>query len=144
MENYAHILVAIDFTDKIESVIGRAQQLAGFSQARMSFIHVVEPAPVDFLDQSLLVDINLEELILKNAHDKMRQLADKYQIDENHYWIKIGSVKSEILHTVEEQHVDLLVVGSHGRHGLELLLGSTANAVLHGASCDVLAVRIKD
>ena len=144
MENYAHILVAIDFTDKIESVIGRAQQLVEFNQARMSFIHVVEPAPVDFLDQSLLVDINLEELILKNARDKMQQLADKYQIDESHYWIKIGSVKSEILHTVEEQNVDLLVVGSHGRHGLELLLGSTANAVLHGASCDVLAVRIKD
>ena len=35
-----------------------------------------------------------------------------------------------------------LVVGSHGRHGLALLLGSTANAVLHGAPCDVLAVRI--
>jgi len=34
------------------------------------------------------------------------------------------------------------VVGSHGRHGLALLLGSTANGVLHGASCDVLAVRV--
>ena len=37
---------------------------------------------------------------------------------------------------------DLIVVGSHGRHGLALLLGSTANGVLHGATCDVLAVRV--
>jgi len=34
-----------------------------------------------------------------------------------------------------------VVIGSHGRHGVQLLLGSTANAV-HGASCDVLAVRM--
>jgi universal stress protein A len=39
--------------------------------------------------------------------------------------------------------VDLIVIGSHGREGIQRLLGSTANAVLHGAPCDVLAVRIK-
>jgi universal stress protein A len=35
-----------------------------------------------------------------------------------------------------------VVVGSHGRHGLALLLGSTANGVLHGSPTDVLAVRV--
>jgi universal stress protein A len=35
-------------------------------------------------------------------------------------------------------------VGSHGRHGLALLLGSTANSVLHGSPCDVLAVRVRE
>ena len=42
----------------------------------------------------------------------------------------------------DEAGADLIVVGSHGRHGLALLLGSTANGVLHGAMCDVLAVRV--
>ena len=42
----------------------------------------------------------------------------------------------------EELGTDLIVVGSHGRHGLALLMGSTANGVLHGANCDVLAVRV--
>ena len=37
---------------------------------------------------------------------------------------------------------DVIVVGSHGRHGIALLLGSTANGVLHGATTDVLAVRV--
>jgi universal stress protein A len=41
-------------------------------------------------------------------------------------------------------NVDLIVVGSHGRHGLQLILGSTANAVLHHASVDVIAVRVKE
>jgi universal stress protein A len=35
-----------------------------------------------------------------------------------------------------------IVIGTHGQKGLQLLLGSTANAVLHGAGCDVLSVRI--
>jgi universal stress protein A len=43
-----------------------------------------------------------------------------------------------------QQGVDLIVIGGHGRHGLALLLDSTANAVLHGAPGDVLAVRIRD
>ncbi|WP_313899138.1 universal stress protein [Leclercia adecarboxylata] len=43
----------------------------------------------------------------------------------------------------KKQGCDLIVVGSHGRHGLALLLGSTANDILHGAPCDVLAVRLK-
>ena len=42
----------------------------------------------------------------------------------------------------EEIGADLIVVGSHGRYGLALLMGSTANGVLHGATCDVLAVRV--
>ena len=37
---------------------------------------------------------------------------------------------------------DLIVVGTHGRHGIGLLLGSTANSVLHGVDRDVLAVRV--
>ena len=40
--------------------------------------------------------------------------------------------------------LDLIVIGSHGRHGLALLLGSTANSVLHHARCDVLAVRLQN
>ena len=46
------------------------------------------------------------------------------------------------INKLEEAGADIIVVGSHGRHGLALLLGSTANGVLHGASCDVLAVRV--
>ncbi len=48
----------------------------------------------------------------------------------------------EIHALAEKLSADLIIVGSHGRHGLALLLGSTANGVLHGAKCDVLAMRV--
>jgi universal stress protein A len=42
----------------------------------------------------------------------------------------------------EKINADLIVVGTHGQSGLRLLLGSTANAVLHGVKTDVLAVKV--
>ena len=59
-------------------------------------------------------------------------------------WVVIGSPKTEILALAEDNNADLIVVGSHGRHGLGLLLGSTASSVLHHAKCDVMAVRLID
>jgi len=56
--------------------------------------------------------------------------------------VEIGVPKREIVRIAGEQGADLIVIGSHGRHGLQLLLGSTANGVLHLAKCDVLAVRV--
>ena len=56
--------------------------------------------------------------------------------------VEVGSVKHEILRFAEEQDCDLIVIGAHGRHGVATLLGSTANAVLHGTKCDVLCVRL--
>ena len=144
MGSYQHILVAVDFTSSISSVIERARELAKSGNSKISLVHIVEPAPVDFLDQTMLVDINLDELILKSAKQQMKAIMDKYGFNETECHLEVGSVKSEIFRLVESLSVDLLVVGSHGRHGLGLLLGSTANAVLHGASCDVLAVRVTD
>lgn len=144
MSAYKRIMVAIDFTDSIGLVIERAQHIAKSDNAKLSIVHIVEPAPVDFLDQTMLVDINLDELLLKTARQQLKAVAKKYGVDDASCALEVGSVKSEIFKLVESQAVDLLVVGSHGRHGLGLLLGSTANAVLHGASCDVLAVRVQD
>jgi len=144
MNVYQHILVAVDFTDSVSEVIERAQQMAEKDKAKLTLIHVVEPAPVDFLDQTMLVDVNLDELLLKTAKQQMQTLAERFSVSDTNTLIEIGSVKSEIFKLIESQSVDLIVVGSHGRHGLGLLLGSTANAVLHGAACDVLAVRVND
>ena len=51
---------------------------------------------------------------------------------------------TEIHAYADEAGVDLIVLGTHGRHGWRLMMGSTANAVLHGTHCNVLAVRIAD
>ena len=46
-------------------------------------------------------------------------------------------------HLADKISADLIVIGTHGQSGLKLLLGSTANAVLHGVKVDVLAVKVE-
>ena len=55
--------------------------------------------------------------------------------------LESGLIKNEILRVASEYKIDLIVAGSHGKHGLALLLGSTAHAILNSAPCDMLIVR---
>jgi nucleotide-binding universal stress UspA family protein len=55
----------------------------------------------------------------------------------------VGEPADEILRFAGESRVDLIVVGTHGRTGLErLLMGSIAEKVLRGAACSVLVVKM--
>ena len=87
---------------------------------------------------------NLEQELLAHAGAALQELASKCGIDEDQQYLERGHAPTQVLRLAEDMDVDLIVVGSHGRHGLRLLLGSTANAVLHGAKCDVLAVRVTE
>ena len=72
------------------------------------------------------------------------QLGDQLNVDPGCRWMVWGVPGQEIVRIAEQEQVDLIIVGSHGRHGLALLLGSTANSVLHHATCDVMAIRLQD
>lgn len=142
MRDYTHILVAVDLSAEGAQVLQRARDLAQRYGAALSLIHVIEPLPVDAAGEALLPPMSIESELHENAERKLRELAEQAGIDHTHRHVVMGYTKREIIGFAEGNGVDLIVVGSHGRHGLALLLGSTANAVLHGAPCDVLAVRI--
>ena len=72
---------------------------------------------------------------------QLNALAERLKVDAKHRFLEFGSTKNEVLRIAEAHKVDLIVAGSHGKHGLALLLGSTAHAILHGAHCDMLIVR---
>ena len=86
----------------------------------------------------------LKEEIQKQAREQLAMLAEPLGIEETAQHLVLGRPETEIHNTAAEIGADLIVVGSHGRHGLALIFGSTANGVLHGAACDVLAVRVQD
>ena len=80
----------------------------------------------------------------KNAKKALAQVGADFGIPSNQQYLEIGYVKKAVIELAKKIHADLIVIGSHGRHGVQLLLGSTANAILHTADCDVLAVRIEE
>jgi universal stress protein A len=145
MKIYKHILLAVDFFEQSQVVTAKAKSLAEINQAKLSLIHVVENLPIPDSgygwDASFEVDLTSE--FLASAKKKLVLLGDSLGVSEDGIKVELGSPKYEITRIAEENQVDLIVVGSHGRHGLALILGSTANGVLHHAKCDVLAVRLQ-
>lgn len=145
MNHYKHILLAVDFSDHAKQVTNKAEELAQANQAKLSIVHVVENLPItDAAYGPIPFDVDLTQEWLDASKQRLKALGEKLGIPEQRQWLEIGSAKLEIVRVAEENGVDLIVVGSHGRHGLALLLGSTANGVLHHAKCDVLAVRLQD
>lgn len=143
MREYRRILAAIDLTDDAAQVLERAHDLARRYGSELLLIHVVEPVPMDAAGEAMIPPATgLETELYENAQRRLRELTVRLGLGEVRQQVVIGYTKREVLGFAEDNEVDLIVVGSHGRHGLSLLLGSTANAVLHGAPCDVLAVRV--
>ena len=145
MATYQHILLAVDFSPESAYIGDRTKKLAQLCGAQISLIHVVEHVPLDLSNELMLaqpVDIDAE--LMDDSRAQLAKLAGELGLANVQQFVELGATKIEILRVAREQNVDLIVVGSHGRHGLSLLLGSTANAVLHGAQCDVLAVRVPD
>lgn len=145
MNHYKHILLAVDFSEHGKQVSNKAQAIVEQNQAQMSLVHVVENLPItDAAYGPIPFDVDLTQEWLEMSKQKLIKLGEELSVPEQRQWLELGSAKLEIVRVAEENDVDLIVVGSHGRHGLALLLGSTANGVLHHAKCDVLAVRLQD
>lgn len=145
MGDYRHILAAVDFGSDSGQVLGRATALARALGARLSLVHVVEFLQFDLASELVLPqDVQLEAQMVEAAKRRLAAMAADIDVGGPvNQWVELGATKQEIVRIAATQGVDLIVIGSHGRHGIGRLLGSTANAVLHGAGCDVLAVRIR-
>ncbi len=145
MSMYTHLLLAVDFSRNTDDVVTKGVALAQAFDARLSLVHVVEFAQVDLSNELVMPqELELDQELLALAEKRLQELTDKYGLQDEARFIRQGSTRREILSIAEQEGVDLIVIGSHGREGLQRLLGSTANAVLHGAPCDVLAVRVRD
>jgi universal stress protein A len=145
MSGYSHILLAVDPSDDAGILVHRALQMRAAFSARLSLVHVVELVQVDLSNELVMPqELELDRELLRTADERLRLFAEKHGLGEAPRHVTQGSTRREILRIAEENAADLIMVGSHGRHGIQLLLGSTANAVLHGAPCDVLAVRVGD
>ncbi|MFA5959421.1 MAG: universal stress protein [Tatlockia sp.] len=137
---YKRVLFATDFDEVGIKAAHKAKKIADENKADLLLVHVVEPIPA-YAYPGFAGFAEVEVSIREQAEKELALLAKELGVDAKHCLIEFGSTKNEILRVAEEKKVDLIVTGSHGKHGLALLLGSTANSILHGAECDVLIVR---
>lgn len=141
---YKNILVAVDTSDEAEDVLRAARQMAETDGATLSVITVIKPLASFYVDlYAVLGDQGtIESQAIDHTREWLANLANRNGVAFLNTRVAIGAPATDIRAFAEELGADLIVIGTHGQHGLGLLLGSTANAVLHGAPCDVLTVRV--
>ena len=143
MYRYRRILAVVDLREDSLSVARRAQAIAQATpDAQLQLLHVVEYLPIEPLGDALLPVVQLEASLIDTARLRLDALAAQLEGVTPQCRIESGNVKGEILRVARELQADLIVIGAHERHGLSILVNLTEDTVLHGASCDVLAVRL--
>jgi len=142
MPGYQKVLVLLDLSDDSERVLIAGRDLAAYSSASMVALHVVELVPVEPMGESLIPTMQIEEELVKRSRERLGELIGRLGLARTAYRVEVGNTKAEILRVAEEERADLIVLGSHERHGLAILVNFTEDAILHAAHCDVLAVRL--
>ncbi len=144
MNSYQRILCATDFSDHCTAAAERAADMANRYGAELILLHVVEYFPEQRSNQEIAPeDVDPAVYREQQARTSLAELARRLGADETAQEVRFTSrsARHEIVRFAEEEGIDLIVLATHGRHGITHILGSTANGVMHDAPCDVLAVR---
>jgi universal stress protein A len=144
MATYRRILCAVDFSETSEEACRRALEFSRLFEAELNLLHIVEYFPEDRSNDFIAPECDDPAgFVESQAHLGLDELATRLGCGDatRHVLFSPHSARREIVSFAKDNDIDLIVLGSHGRHGIAVLLGSTANGVVIRASCDVLAVR---
>lgn len=146
MSGYRKIAVAIDLSSESTAILERAKGVSD-PDSEIHLIYVQEPMDSVYMGVvpygPVFVGMDeVEENLRSELREKLDAIGEKYGVAENARHFLSGTPAREIHRFSEENEMDLIVLGTHGQKGVQLLLGATANSVLHGSACDVLAVRV--
>jgi nucleotide-binding universal stress UspA family protein len=145
MNPFSKILVPVDFSPHSSEGVRLASNIARRYEAALVLVHVYQPVAYPFPEGFVLYTPNqmanmLSELrkLLEGAEQEA-QSAGAPSVSSK---LLQGVVASEIVSTAQDERFDLIVMGTHGRTGIQhALMGSVAEKVVRRAPCPVLTVR---
>jgi nucleotide-binding universal stress UspA family protein len=144
MLSIRRILVPTDFSDCSEEAVRYGRDLATALGASLHLLHVVQdPYTQPWAAEAFPAPLG-DLLTQWEEQARARMAGDLSEADRSKVTIvtQIGSPFFEIIRYAQEQHVDLIVIGTHGRGPIgHMLLGSVAEKVVRKAPCPVLTVR---
>lgn len=147
MRDFKSVLFATDFSESSDHAYEYAYTVAKCFNARLLILHVINEL-VDlrgFYVPHISID-KLEEEMAESANKMMTKFINTHSqgYDRIESIVTPGIPYDEILKKAEEESVDLIVLGTHGRTGLDhVLFGSTAEKVVRKSTIPVMTIRVK-
>lgn len=137
------ILVPLDGSTAAEAALEQAKYLAQASGGTIHLARVCQRQTLESMADARSADelVRLEETRCQNYLENMRNklAGDGYRAD--YQVLPAGNPAERLLENLEARDIDLLVMSSHGRTGLNrMLMGSVAEKVARHATCPVLVV----
>ena len=139
---FKKILVPTDFSSQSDKSLDYAVMVANQFGAKIILLHIIEPFPYTTTDAFMVVDNSeamrsIAETLIKNQSKTLRQKKISVKTD-----LIVGNPAQEIIKKAEREKADLIVMGTHGRTGVEhVLLGSVAEKIVRLANCPVLTIK---
>src|SRR5690606_8454859 len=144
-----HILVPIDFSETSLNALKHAAKFAKKFDAKLTLLHVYESLGNDILLPDLLIgkkvfDNPYQELVIKKLDEARASIADIYNNNVN-IAVSEGTISSAVESFVNEEKVDIIVMGTHGTKGViqNYIIGSNSYKVVGASKVPVLTVRKK-
>jgi nucleotide-binding universal stress UspA family protein len=140
------ILCPIDFSEFSTRAFLHALSLAEHYQTSLVALHVVEMWKYPYADYAASRGgdyANLRKSLHKGGKEHLQEFVNQHRHEGIHPELAIceGRASDSILSLAQREKVELIVMGTHGRHGFDrLMLGSTTDRVMREASCPVLSV----
>ncbi len=138
---YKHILVPTDFSKPSVAAAARAAVIRESADAKLTVIHTVDYLPPPYAIPEVPSEASSKTAIAERARVQLDQWIEENGLGDCERILTTGSPRAEIARVATQSGVDLIVMGTHGMRGWARIVGSTTNAVMHDADCDVLAVR---
>ena len=147
MEDYRHILAAVDYSASGEAAARRAAGLSRVLSAELTLLHVVEHFPEDMpVDTVAPEDADPTGYREGVWEARLAELASQLRVKDADTRVVFSkhSAKYEIQRVAEQVGADVIVLGARGHHMVRRLIGSTAADLVYRAPCDVVVVRPED
>ena len=142
---FREIAYCTDFSENAEAAFSVALELAEKYQARLWVLHVL-PSPINpmAMDAEWTLPDHPKEALVLQLQERMQQEYGDRVSDAVDYELKVldGHISTEILTFLNENPIDVCVMGAYGMEGMGLVIfGSVAKRISHRAPCSVMIVR---
>lgn len=145
---FQRILVGVDGSELSDLALDHAARLAKTCNATVEALYVIDSTDVYYnigpYDPGRVTEamIAFGQRLMASCDDKLSAAQVEHRTHLRKTSIAPGRVAATIVEEAREWGADLIVLGTHGRHGMQrLVLGSVAHGVLHRSACPVLLIR---